>query len=62
MPSDQRVTVFRDILTLCGIGCIVVGLYLAWPPLAWLAGGAAMAAFGIGSQFAEWQRRKRESR
>jgi len=48
--KTKRQELLRDALTLCGMIAVVIGLYLAWPPLAWIAGGALLLAGGIGWQ------------
>jgi hypothetical protein len=36
-----------DAFILAGLGLVVVGILLIYPPLALIAGGAGLAAFGL---------------
>lgn len=45
--GKQLVRLIRDALTIAGFSCITYGMYLAWPPLAWLAGGSALCSLAL---------------
>ena len=36
-----------DILLVAGAAAVCVGLWQAWPPLAWIVGGAVAIAVGL---------------
>jgi len=40
-------TWLRDSLALAGCGAITFGLWQAWPPLAWMFGGAVLLGTAI---------------
>jgi len=40
----MKMNIVRDAIMLTGLAAIVAGLYQAWPPLAWIAGGSALCA------------------
>jgi hypothetical protein len=38
---------FTDLFVLCGLGAAAYGFWLAWRPLGFILGGAAVAGLGI---------------
>jgi hypothetical protein len=51
---------FRDFVLLIGLGCVVTGLYQAWPPLAWIVGGSALCAGTLASWYVQEKAKHRE--
>lgn len=45
MSTAKRIAV--DAVGVGGLACVLCGLYQAWPPLAWVVGGAAGVAIWI---------------
>lgn len=43
----------RDAVAGCGIFSMIVGLYWAWEPLAWIIGGGAAAGCAVASYWME---------
>ena len=40
-----------DVLLVTGAVAVCVGLWQAWPPLAWIVGGVAAIIAGLGIQY-----------
>ena len=47
-------------MTAAGLVCIVVGLYQAWPPLAWIVGGAGLISGGVAWRWHELLHTRRD--
>lgn len=64
MNIRRRVTAFvsrwplgrADVLFLSGAGCIVYGVHLLLPPLAWIVGGIVPAGLGSWMYYREGRR------
>lgn len=50
-------TAARELSAALGIVGISIGLYLAWPPLAWIAGGGIMLGMAVVSWMVEQRTR-----
>ena len=44
----QLLSVLWNLCFLAGAVCVVVGIYMAWRPGAWMFGGALLALIGFG--------------
>ena len=43
----------RDVVAVIGTLSMIVGMYMAWEPLAWVAGGAAAIGVAVASYWME---------
>jgi len=51
-------TILRDVIAVCGAAAVLFGLYQAWPPAAWILGGAGTLAAVICSRLSELKRNR----
>ena len=55
----KLVTMMRDLIALAGVVSFFTGLYMAWPPAAWIVGGLIAVAVVVCSVVIEHRAKNR---
>ena len=55
----KLVTMMRDLIALAGVVSFLTGLYMAWPPAAWITGGLITVAVVVCSVVIEHRAKNR---